>query len=313
MMELGKIVGETAVDLAKNENVLNKTADIMGMLFPYAGLTKKAVDMYISEIEKSDMSIEAKMFSVMNARKTLKKIKNQKQIVDIAVENAKEGTDFTDASDVNEEWLERFMDSAGFVSSEDMQLIWGKILANEFEEPGTTPPNMIRVLSEITPTLARAFRKICSMRVWVCPLLEDENIEMAFQKTFVPYNGHEDALREMGISFNVLNELETLGVIKVSTISGYVSKKIDNAKVLLCIGDRLEVVNEHKKGEIPIGNVMLTSVGQSLQKITEAEEIPNYHEMIREYVLKSGIKLAEEHDFHVTVDGDTLHIFRNNP
>lgn len=312
-MEIGSVAGKTAVDLMKSENVQNKAISALGMLFPYVGLTKKAVDMYISEIEKSDMSIDAKMFSVMNAKKTLKKIKNQKQIADIAMENTKEGTDFTETSGVSEEWLERFMDSAGFVSSEDMQLIWGKILANEFEKPGTTPPNMIRVLSEITPVLARAFRKICSMRIWVCPLLEDENIEMAFQTTFVPYNGHEDALREMGISFNILNELETLGVIKVSTIRGYVSKKIDNAKVLLCIGDKLEVVNEHKKDQVPIGNVMLTSVGEALQRITESEEIPNYYEMVKEYVLKNGAKFAVEHDFQVTIEDDTLHISKKTP
>lgn len=269
--------------------------------------------MYIEEIEKSDMTPEAKVFAVLNIKKTFKKIKNQQSISEIAIANAKEDTDFSEKSGVSEEWLERFMDSAGFVSSEDMQLIWGKILANEFEEPGTTPPNMIRVLSEITPVLARAFRKICSMRIWVCPLLEDENIEMAFQKTFVPYNGHEDALREMGISFNILNELETLGVIKVSTISGYVSKKIDNTKVLLCIEDKLEVVNEHTKGQVPIGNVMLTSVGEALQRITETEEIPNYYEMIKEYVLKNGAKFAEEHNFQVTVDGDTLNISKKKP
>lgn len=303
-------VGKTAIDLMKNEAILNKTADIMGMLFPYAGLTKKAVDMYISEIEKSDISIEAKMFCVMNTRKTLKKVKNQEKIADIAIMNAKQDTDFTEKSGVDNEWLERFMDSAGFVSSEDMQLIWGKILANEFEEPGTTPPNMIRVLSEITPVLARAFRKICSMRVWVCPLLKDENIEITFQKIIVPYNGNEDAFREMGISFNILNELETLGLIKFSTLGGYVSKKINNDKVLLCIGDKLEVINEHTKGEIPIGNVILTSVGEALCRITEVEEIPNYYDMTREYVMSQGVKFAEEHDFYLIKDGDSLGVER---
>ena len=39
--------GETALDLAKNEAVLDKTSNIMSMLFPYAGLTQKALDMYI--------------------------------------------------------------------------------------------------------------------------------------------------------------------------------------------------------------------------------------------------------------------------
>lgn len=41
------------------------------------------------------------------------------------------------------------MDSAGFVSSEEIQWIWGKILANEFEKPGSTPPNMIRYCQKL--------------------------------------------------------------------------------------------------------------------------------------------------------------------
>ena len=55
-MGLEEKLGETALDLVKNENVQNKVADLFGMLFPYAGIKKKAVDMYIEEIENSDLS-----------------------------------------------------------------------------------------------------------------------------------------------------------------------------------------------------------------------------------------------------------------
>lgn len=309
-MGLKEKVAETALELVKSENVQNKTVELFGMLFPYAGIKKKAIDLYIEEIENSDLSTDAKMIALLNARGTLKKLKNQKNIAEIAKESAEEGTDFKETSGVNEEWLDRFMESAGFVSSEDMQVIWGKILANEFEKPGTTPPNMIRVLSEITPTLARAFRKICSMKIWICPLSEDRNIEQMFQKIFVPYSEHSAEFYQMGLSFNILNELETLGVIKFSSISGYVSKGIDNNKVLLCIGDKLELIDSHKKDEVPIGNVLLTSVGQALQKITEVEEIPNYYEMIREYVLNNGIKFADEHEYQLTAVGDAVGISR---
>ena len=230
--------GEAALDLVKNENFQNKSADLLGMLFPYAGIEKKARDLYIEEIENSDLSTETKVTLILNAKKTLKKLKNQGNIAKIAKENAKEGTDFSEKSGVSEEWFDRFMESASFVSSGELQLIWGKILANEFEEPGTTPPNMIRVLSEITPVLAKAFRKICSMRIYIFSLLENEKIETTFQKIFVPYNGHEEMFYEIGISFDTLNELEALGIIKFSTIGGYVLRNINNAKILLCIGDK---------------------------------------------------------------------------
>lgn len=309
----GTAIAKTAVDLVKNDNVLNKTAGIMGMLFPYAGLKQKAVNMYIEEIEKSDMTPEAKVFTVLNIKKTFMKIKNQKSIADIAIENVKEGTDFSEKSGVSEEWLDRYMDSAGFVSSEDIQLIWGKILANEFERPGSTPPNMIRILSEITPKLARAFRVICSMNIFVCPLKEDGNIVRGFRQLFVPYKMNNDRLYELGLSFSVLNELEALGVIRFNSISGYVSKGITQEKVLLCIGDKLAVLDDHNNNEVPIGNVLFTSVGKALQSITDPEDIEDYYDMVKKYLVSEQVKLAEEHDYFSEIKDDKLFIGRKEP
>ena len=53
---------------------------------------------------------------------------------------------------------------------------------------------------------------------------------------------------------------------------------------------------------------MLTSVGEALQRITEVEEIPNYYEMIQEYLLENNVKLADEHDFQVIVEEDAMRI-----
>ena len=59
----------------------------------------------------------------------------------------------------------------------------------------------------------------------------------------------------------------------------------------------MEVISEHNDDYIPIGNVILTSVGEALQKITDSEEIPQYYEMIKKYLLDQNVKLAETHDF----------------
>ncbi|MDE7251595.1 MAG: DUF2806 domain-containing protein [Acetatifactor sp.] len=48
-------------------------------------------------------------------------------MAEIAKEKAKEGTDFSEKSGVSEEWFDRFKESASFVSSEEMQLVWGKM------------------------------------------------------------------------------------------------------------------------------------------------------------------------------------------
>ena len=73
-MSVDKIAGETALELIKNENVQNKMADVFGMLFPYAGIKKKAVDMYIAEVEKSNLPSDAKLIALLNAKKELKRL-----------------------------------------------------------------------------------------------------------------------------------------------------------------------------------------------------------------------------------------------
>ena len=38
MFGIPDVVANTAADLAKSDNVQNKTASLLGMLFPYAGI-----------------------------------------------------------------------------------------------------------------------------------------------------------------------------------------------------------------------------------------------------------------------------------
>lgn len=310
----GAAVAKTAVDMVKTDNILDKATGAMGMLFPFAGIKQKAVEMYIAEIEKSDLSTETKVVMILNMKKLFKKLKNQKAIADIAMDNVKKGTNFTENSGVSEEWLERFMDSAGFVSSEAIQWIWGKILANEFEKPGSTPPNMIRILSEITPELASAFRYICNMCICIFSLNENGDIQSEFKELFVPYDKqYDEKFREIGVSFNVLNELETLGVIRFEPLVGYVSAESINDKVLICVGDKLDMVEEYTKEELPIGSVMLTAVGEALRSITDSVEIKDYYSMVKDYMSNRGVKFAEQHEFFTEINGGELKICKKNP
>lgn len=63
---------------------------------------------------------------------------------------------------------------------------------------------------------------------------------------------------------------------------------------------------------MPIGNVILTSTGVALQRITDDEEIPKYHEMVLGYLKNNSIKFAEKHDFILKKYGGELEIIRNN-
>ncbi len=314
-MGIGKTAAKTALKLAENETIVTKTSDILGMLFPYAGLKKRALDMYVSDIENSDLPSESKLIAVLDAKRTVKKLRNQKNIADIAVNNAKEGTDFTGQSKVDEDWLEKFMDAAGFVSSDKLQLTWGKILSQEFETPGSTPPNMIRILSEITPALAQAFKKICSMKTIIVEMNNDGYITKAHHLIIVPYTNNNQRLYKTGLSFSTINELETLGLIKFDPLNGYnvngISENIEST-VLVYSENKTDVITGHEKNKLPVGNIMLTPAGKCLQNITPIEEISGYNEMVKQFMLDKKVKFMSQPCYKVLENEDKIQVIKCN-
>lgn len=288
-MGIGKTAVKTALKLAENETIVTKTSDILGMLFPYAGLKKRALDMYVSDIENSDLPSESKLIAVLDAKRTVKKLRNQKNIADIAVNNAKEGTDFTRQSKVDEDWLERFMDAAGFVSSDKLQLTWGKILSQEFETPGSTPPNMI--------------------------MNNDGYITKAHHLIIVPYTNNNQRLYKTGLSFSTINELETLGLVKFDPLNGYnvngISENIEST-VLVYSENKTDVITEHEKNKLPAGNIMLTSAGKCLQNITPIEEIAGYNEMVKQFMLDKKVKFMSQPCYKVLENDDKIQVIKCN-
>lgn len=302
-MGIGQIAAHTAVDLVKSENMQNKAVSLLGMLFPYAGIEKRALDMYLSDVEKSDMSPESKLIATLSAKTTIKKLKNQKSIADEAVSSAKEGTVFDESSGVNHDWLDRFMDSAGFVSEEQVQQMWGKILAKEFETPGSTPHNMVRILSEITSKHAEAFQKICSMKRLSIFIDGSGDVEVTQCDIVVPFKGNEVEFHTLGLSFDLLNELETLGLIKFDSTGGFVALNVPEKGIITYINGVTQEVESHKKDKLPIGNVMLTEAGECLSKIIQPIPTPNYISLEKKYMISNGVVFKETPGYIIIDDG----------
>lgn len=74
----GTTIAKTVADLVKSDDVLKESSKIFGMLFPFAGIKKKAVDMYINEIEKSDLPIDTKLLFVLDIKKKLKSLRTKR-------------------------------------------------------------------------------------------------------------------------------------------------------------------------------------------------------------------------------------------
>lgn len=303
-----EVVGKMVSDIVTNENAQNTAGAALDLLFPYLGAHKRAFEQYCQNIQNSNLPDEDKVVALYDAKRRIKHMVNQKRIAKIAKENVHEDTDFSKNSDVDEEWLERFMESAKFVSNEQIQDIWGKLLAKEFEQPGTTPANMVRIMSEITPHYAQAFQKVCSMSVDIIYLDEQEHPEQIDTQIYVPYERNQKEMRSVGIDFVMLNELETLGLIKYSS-TGYLLQDVSAKTVIYhCeTGDITAQISSEKN--IPIGNVMLTAAGQALRNITPSEEVPEFADWLKADISNTPyITICEDYEYQVQVMNTVISI-----
>lgn len=284
--EMALELAKTAAESVGKESV-NKLASVIGGFFPFFGLKRQAISTYVEDIQKSDLPREAKMMAIATAKKTYKQLKNQMAIAEIAQNAAREGTDFSPQSDVDDEWLERFMDAAKFVSDEKVQLLWGNILAKEFEEPNSTPPSVIRVLTEITPRYAKAFQVLCSLECSIFPEISDNVDMLILSKKF-------DYLDEYGFSLHELTELQMLGLIQIET-AGYVIQfdRNEDREIRCVYGEDEVVIREYPDKQFPIGIVHLTEAGKLISGFVEKEIVDGHFEAVCEYLERENCKLSK--------------------
>lgn len=277
----------------------NKLYKAIANICPFWEMKHEAATNFVDEIEKSNLPITTKAFAIANAKKILKYVSRQMSIAQIAQQIAKEGTDFSEDSSVNDEWLERFMDSAKFVSEEEVQILWANILAKEFEEPNSTPPSVIRILSEITPQYAKAFNAICNLAVAISVVDIEGNIYDAEEVVIVPPNC--EYLKQYGINFYVLNELQILGLIQYHALGDFIAR-FDNTKftkVNLKYGIQSATVIKYENNKFPVGTVILTSAGEAIGRFSDHASILGHFDEVCDFMKRRGVEFlttSEGHD-----------------
>jgi len=288
-------LAKAAIDGAVREGV-NKIYDAIGNVFPFWDAKRRAVGTFIDNIKQSNLSAEDQMMAIAGVKRTFKQLNNQMEIARIAQNTAKEGTDFSSSAEVDDEWLDRFMDSAKFVSDDTVQLVWGRVLANEFEEPNSTPPQVIRILSEITPKLAKIFAVLCCLEANITPLDADGSPISINQYIMVPNPTEINYLNNLGITFTSLSELEMIGLIKCDcAIGGYVlrynSEKFP--KIQISYGKDTTTAIKYPNYSFPIGVVLFTQSGKCLSRFIEKTIIDGHFDGLVSYLKTKKVKFSE--------------------
>lgn len=104
------------------------------------GLAERAVDAFLSDV--------------------VRKQKSREGVARAAVEDLQTDPPSSDTLGPSDDWMNQFQRYAEDVSSEDVQRMWGRVLASEIRNPGVVSIRALRTINEIEPYSADIFNKL---------------------------------------------------------------------------------------------------------------------------------------------------------
>ena len=180
---------------------------------------------------------------------------------------------------VDEDWLYRWRDLAGNVSSEELQSLWGRVLAGEIKSPGTFSLRALDFLKNLSQEEARRIEKLA-------PFVIDGGFVHA----------SSELLDSNGINFSFLLGLEDLGV--VAKASPYI-RRFDRAedintfsRGLFAYNKVLAVTHEDASRTFELRAYKVTAIGEQILGIGRFEPNEEYLRRVGEQIKSQGFKVS---------------------
>ena len=194
-------------------------------------------------------------------------------------------TEVSKPEELDDDWARFFFDKARIISDEEMQEIWGRILAEEINSPNTVGKSLLHTLSIISKQEAVDFRNLCRYCLYSNAKLSSAEI--------IYFHEHMEYFNKQKISPVSLQRLSNKGLITydINSIFGWNIKEntfFYHAKKILV------KASAKAPNRINFGNITLPSDGFLLFKIIENNFDQN--------ILDNIISQFRSIDYEVIVD-----------
>lgn len=204
-------------------------------------------------------------------RKQYQEAKEQQNIEEITCIAAEElaNEERVSGEAVNDDWIARFFDAARLINDEQMQVLWGKILAGEIKQPHSYSLRTLELLKNLTKDEAEIFVKVAKLAI------REEN------SFFVVSHNRGRYLQEnYNISFEDWLLLDELGLVNFQDLVTSFDDRAENTNLVYSFGDIVIIIeNPNPHTEIPIK--AFTTTGSELARLVTKEANEVYlHELV---------------------------------
>ena len=212
---------------------------------------------------------------------------------------------------INDDWLNNFEKEARYKSTEEMQTLFGRVLAGEIKQPGFYSMKAVKTLGELDQEVARLFRRLCSYSmIHPIPYLKDIRV------CSLGDNANFGALQKFNLSpseLNILNEYNLIisnfhssyaypCVLPRGQVLPYIARGenlfIKNSKVIAPIPFYhqknywiLKSLNNNTNMTFNISGVALSKTGRELYYIVHVHNTKEYTNALKEYFYKQNLEM----------------------
>ncbi|SDZ16208.1 DUF2806 domain-containing protein [Tindallia californiensis] len=192
-------------------------------------------------------------------------MKKQQNIESIAAVAYKELENEVQVSEeqVDSDWITRFFNSIEDISDNEMQEIWGRILAGEIKQPNTYSLRTLDKLKNINKTEAFLFEELSKL------VVESSSAYFIFD--------NNETLNKQGLYFSQILDLEECGLISAQSLTLNLKISKDITKFILN-EELVGIFSTQKEGElkITISIYTLTKAGVQLYKVVKSSTNAQY-------------------------------------
>ena len=234
--------------------------------------------------------------------------KRQANIVAVAHRAAVEvGESHAPAVEPDHDWTARFFGDVQDVSSEDMQVLWGRVLAGEVQNPGQTSKRTLGILKDLDADTAGMFSRLCSAAVFAMGS-DGEIIDARVPS--LGRNAADNALRSFGLDYSVWNRLNEHGLI-IPDYNSYfeyvISQEPSSSGTLLRHQNADWDVEIEDKDRIRVlmrlDGVAMTVAGHELSRVVSQEPFGDFTEAMKAFIQRRfHLQLGRIRDAHPLFD-----------
>jgi hypothetical protein len=203
----------------------------------------------------------------------------------------------TEIPTINEDWLNSFEKEASQKSTEEMQLMFGRILAGEIQQPSSFSIRTIKLLGQLDSDAASLFRCLCSM----CVSLEVRGTVVDARVPSLGGNAASNALQNYGLSFGQLNILHEYELI-ISDYNSFMDYRgcvaNENNEISVALSHQnhkygLVSSTEHSHDQaFNVHGVALSRSGIELLRIVDIESSSTYTTALIEYFMAQNLQMV---------------------